>query len=168
MEDSLRRGVRELNELLRKASSDEERTRLTAARDREAAHLAQVEARGAERRRKADEVRERSRRFNRKCKGCGTNHSVLMTYEGSAANVHKVIAADSRWPVEKPAYDNGELVVTCGKCGKRIRLQGVAGRYSADTKCDARCWNAKGNNCECQCAGRNHGGGPPVDEVEEP
>lgn len=26
-------------------------------------------------------------------------------------------------------------------------------------KCDARCMNAKGNNCECACGGANHGKG---------
>ena len=24
-------------------------------------------------------------------------------------------------------------------------------------KCDARCMNAKGHNCECSCGGKNHG-----------
>lgn len=26
-------------------------------------------------------------------------------------------------------------------------------------KCDARCMNAKGHNCECSCGGANHGKG---------
>lgn len=26
-------------------------------------------------------------------------------------------------------------------------------------KCDARCRNAKGHNCECSCGGKNHGAG---------
>lgn len=26
-------------------------------------------------------------------------------------------------------------------------------------KCDARCVNATGSNCECECGGVNHGGG---------
>lgn len=26
-------------------------------------------------------------------------------------------------------------------------------------KCDARCMNAKGHNCECSCGGKNHGAG---------
>jgi hypothetical protein len=26
-------------------------------------------------------------------------------------------------------------------------------------KCDARCTNAKGHNCECSCGGKNHGAG---------
>ncbi len=26
-------------------------------------------------------------------------------------------------------------------------------------KCDARCMNAKGSNCECSCGGDNHGAG---------
>lgn len=26
-------------------------------------------------------------------------------------------------------------------------------------KCDARCQNAKGGNCECSCGGANHGAG---------
>ncbi len=26
-------------------------------------------------------------------------------------------------------------------------------------KCDGRCLNAKGGNCECECGGKNHGAG---------
>lgn len=33
----------------------------------------------------------------------------------------------------------------------------INGRFSAKRKCDARCLNAKGPNCECQCGGANHG-----------
>ena len=29
--------------------------------------------------------------------------------------------------------------------------------YGSKHKCDARCRNAKGHNCECSCGGENHG-----------
>lgn len=37
-------------------------------------------------------------------------------------------------------------------------------------KCDARCRNAKGNQCECECGGANHGIGSTViaEQAEEP
>src|SRR2546429_517030 len=33
----------------------------------------------------------------------------------------------------------------------------VHGHYSAGHKCNKRCSSAIGDNCDCQCAGRNHG-----------
>lgn len=34
----------------------------------------------------------------------------------------------------------------------------VKGVVSLDKSCDGRCMNATGPNCECSCAGTNHGG----------
>lgn len=39
----------------------------------------------------------------------------------------------------------------------RFQREVIAGYYSAETRCDARCENAKRPNCECSCAGENHG-----------
>ena len=40
-----------------------------------------------------------------------------------------------------------------------LRYQIMYGKLNQDKKCDARCTNAKGNCCECQCGGKNHGSG---------
>jgi hypothetical protein len=44
-------------------------------------------------------------------------------------------------------------------CGAHAEFRKVEGHYSAVKKCDARCLAAKGNCCECSCAGANHGAG---------
>lgn len=48
---------------------------------------------------------------------------------------------------------------SCPTCGASLRLMGqqIQGLYSEVAKCDARCTSARGNHCECQCAGKNHG-----------
>lgn len=47
----------------------------------------------------------------------------------------------------------------CPTCCRVVSLIGHAihGKHSESRKCDARCTSAKGFNCECQCAGKNHG-----------
>lgn len=35
----------------------------------------------------------------------------------------------------------------------------IRARFSAGKPCDARCIYAKGPDCECSCAGANHGAG---------
>jgi len=58
----------------------------------------------------------------------------------------------------------------CPRCGKVVRL--IARRVNgtpSDTKCDARCTGARGTDCECSCAGKNHGSawcGPTVGAVQ--
>jgi hypothetical protein len=44
----------------------------------------------------------------------------------------------------------------CG-CGGFVSLEAVRGTYKAGHKCDARCLNATGPSCECECGGANHG-----------
>lgn len=41
----------------------------------------------------------------------------------------------------------------------RITCKRIEGVYSDSVKCNAKCMNATGPNCECQCAGENHGAG---------
>lgn len=40
----------------------------------------------------------------------------------------------------------------------RITCKRINGVYSDSIKCNAKCMNATGPNCACQCAGENHGG----------
>jgi hypothetical protein len=47
----------------------------------------------------------------------------------------------------------------CGACGWQCGWTVVTGRTNPDRKCDARCTNATGHNCECACGGKNHGAG---------
>ncbi len=47
------------------------------------------------------------------------------------------------------------------RCEKHPRWpldwRGVKGTVNPDHKCDSRCTNAKGHNCDCSCGGENHG-----------
>lgn len=45
----------------------------------------------------------------------------------------------------------------CEACGRHMTAEQITGAFRADRKCDARCTNATGHNCECSCGGRNHG-----------
>lgn len=47
----------------------------------------------------------------------------------------------------------------CPECGQYLRLEvlPINGKYSEKKKCDFRCQDATGHNCECQCGGKNHG-----------
>lgn len=51
------------------------------------------------------------------------------------------------------------LGICCAKHKWELRWNVVNGTFSQDHKCDARCVNAKGHNCECSCGGANHGKG---------
>ena len=42
-------------------------------------------------------------------------------------------------------------------CGKSMSSNVIKGIRNDAIKCDARCENAKGHNCECSCGGKNHG-----------
>jgi hypothetical protein len=33
------------------------------------------------------------------------------------------------------------------------------GNSEGSRRCDARCYDAKGSNCDCMCGGKNHGKG---------
>lgn len=55
--------------------------------------------------------------------------------------------------------DANRFGVMCPKaCGWTFKLAGrrVVGRKS-EHACDAKCWNARGADCECSCVGENHG-----------
>lgn len=45
----------------------------------------------------------------------------------------------------------------CPKCGRLIYGNAIEGTYNPNVKCGAKCRNATGPNCECSCAGENHG-----------
>lgn len=53
--------------------------------------------------------------------------------------------------------------MTCGACDGPVeimgRVDGCTSHLETGCKCDARCTNAKGPNCDCSCGGANHGKG---------
>lgn len=50
----------------------------------------------------------------------------------------------------------GAIWLRC-TCGKSCEFKRLRGSLNVEKKCGARCMSATGNDCECQCAGRNHG-----------
>ena len=44
-------------------------------------------------------------------------------------------------------------------CIQRIVCKRITGIHSESIQCGAKCISATGPNCECQCAGANHGAG---------
>jgi hypothetical protein len=49
----------------------------------------------------------------------------------------------------------------CPRCNERHTAERVVQfkAFPSLHRCDARCENAKGHNCECACGGANHGKG---------
>lgn len=46
----------------------------------------------------------------------------------------------------------------CPACGSStVVVTRIRGALRPDVPCDARCTSARGHNCECSCAGANHG-----------
>ena len=45
--------------------------------------------------------------------------------------------------------------------GRRVAVERMIERKAnaSNHKCDARCLNARGFKCECECGGKNHGAG---------
>jgi len=58
--------------------------------------------------------------------------------------------------------NNGHFA-RCTNGHRFFPLKAIKGTYSKDHKCDARCLNAKGNDCTCSCGGMNHGRGYAVE-----
>lgn len=58
-------------------------------------------------------------------------------------------------------YDGFSRYVGKDELGNLLPINRVIFRKSSPSnhKCDARCRNAKGGNCECSCGGKYHGAG---------
>lgn len=52
-------------------------------------------------------------------------------------------------------------VFECPSCSRNVRVWGKAiqGHHNPTKNCTPRCEAATGPNCDCSCAGDNHGGG---------
>ncbi len=55
-------------------------------------------------------------------------------------------------------YDGDPLAI-CDGCRSLMAYGRVQGIFNPAVRCDARCTNARGHNCECSCGGENHGAG---------
>lgn len=103
------------------------------------------------------------RRYNGKCKKCGTKVSILGTEVPFSVGPEKWIGDRH---VELSATDGynyplycGAAMYACPGCKMLRYARPVLGKFRAEKKCSALCVMAIGHDCECACAGKNHGAG---------
>ena len=107
------------------------------------------------------------RRFNGKCRRCKKGYSVLagpVTQQGKLPAVIVVANTYQDYVYARETSDgtlafgfNQATIHRICDCGASVVLSPVAGKLAPEHKCDARCTNATGHDCECACGGRNHG-----------
>lgn len=99
-------------------------------------------------------------RYIARCKACGTATSTLADSDHTMLTA-KIEGAPYARHINSGAlqYVNAYLCMPCRKCGGLRVAKRVFGVYSSREKCGARCRNATGFDCECQCSGLNHGKG---------
>lgn len=92
-------------------------------------------------------------RYIAKCKACNVASSALLTGHPASPARGEVV------PVGVVHYDymTGGLCLVCRGCGKAKYAKAVRGVFSAKHVCSAKCMASTGTQCECSCAGKNHG-----------
>lgn len=110
-------------------------------------------------------------RYTAKCavKGCRAITSALVevttttdTYGLPTGGGHNAVRRH-RYEVVEGGWTAGTLLhgkalIPVDPCGHgRMVAKPVHGRLSDGVKCDRRCTGARGHDCECSCAGSNHG-----------
>lgn len=112
-------------------------------------------------------------RYLAKCGACGTvmsteadervgnvSHRLKLEQEGLPLQTW-----DKEVVVGQLQYNanTGELVLPCFECGKIRKAHQIRGKYNRNKVCNNKCMSATGFDCECSCAGRNHGKNYSVD-----
>lgn len=88
-------------------------------------------------------------------RAAGGHESVVLPSNGSPARVH--------WSPKLGKH----FAANCW-CGSVATFAAIRGTVSTKHKCDSRCLNAKGHDCECSCGGKNHGAGFGVEIARTP
>ena len=105
-------------------------------------------------------------RYIARCKPCNTAMSteasaevqhVLYRFRLEAAGAPLGTSAAVEVGNLIPMMSGTSLGILCFSCGKARAAHGVRGRLNRDIKCTAKCQAATGTDCECSCAGKNHG-----------
>ena len=89
--------------------------------------------------------------------GCKSRWTQAVEYEHTGWNYDRW--GDQSQPIYKSLrFSNGSIDPPCPKCGSNnTRSEKIQGKFSPSQPCSARCTSALGADCECQCAGENHG-----------
>jgi hypothetical protein len=102
-------------------------------------------------------------RYSIHCKGCGKHATIEIENKQGFLSDGELSALRSRFGritrYGEDAKPGASIWNDMLRCCRYLRVNRINGRYSADHKCDGRCTNAKGGDCECQCGGKNHGSG---------
>lgn len=117
---------------------------------------------------------EKTSRYIAKCKPCNTAMSTEASSDpnrieyrwnlerkGLPLGVYEHVEVGSLEPDER----TGAVSLRCFSCGKTRQANRVLGRLNRDIKCTAKCLAATGQDCECSCAGKNHGAKFSVDSL---
>lgn len=100
-------------------------------------------------------------RFTAQHKACGARFSVLVTYcwEPGRRSAAGELLPQNFWRAEDGRtfeLGNGTLRYACS-CGAAREASSVRGIFNPGKKCSSKCQAATGHDCECSCAGKNHG-----------
>ena len=94
-------------------------------------------------------------RFLFRCRQCGKaqrreypRQVVTSRAEYGGEYTQTLYLIDGDWKTGKP-----DAFICCGVSGHGAEVKGTL----SDAPCDARCKEATGPVCQCQCAGANHG-----------
>ena len=74
------------------------------------------------------------------------------TFVGRCARGHRV---RTRGTVD--AMRAAGWQVRCGSCNRWAAMEPVQATFNRGVRCSARCTNAVGPSCSCDCGGKNHG-----------
>jgi hypothetical protein len=91
-------------------------------------------------------------RYIAKCRACST----VTSGESSGYNM-QLKQDDPRRTGDIFQDQWGNQVIACRKCGALARVKLIRGKYNPGVVCNAKCLASTGSNCECSCAGKNHG-----------
>lgn len=89
-------------------------------------------------------------RYSGRCGGCKRRLSALMLATIDTGRDYYAEGETAAHPLV-----NGTVRIVC--CDRERELLPVRGTFNASKKCSARCTGATGHDCDCHCAGRNHG-----------
>lgn len=103
---------------------------------------------------KTSKTTERAARFNGGCRTCKARHSIVVkTIHVRSFKGFDMFGNPRHATVT--TYANRDPIVCCGR---DVTLREVRG-IKSDAVCGSKCLHSKGFQCECSCAGKNHGAG---------
>jgi len=79
----------------------------------------------------------------------------LMHQEAPGKPLQYVDAGWAGWPGQREVFEQYGLI--CPDHGTPMEVHALKARYNPSSPCSDKCLTAIGPDCECECAGKNHG-----------